>query len=303
MGPIMQTKRVSPFSAYGYPVEVGLPMPRVPESTLDIAVYLYHDAIKAEAGSELGGSGFLFAVDCKRLPGKSHALVVTNRHVIEDGATVVRLNNKDGSTSIWDFTERDWTFHSDGTDLAIAFAPVTSDMRYKGVGLEDFVSREKHYAYGIGAGDETLLIGRYVGADGTQINKPTVRFGTIAQNGTTVFSDPRGRAQESFLIEGKSIGGFSGSAVYVYRTPSFGQGERAAWPPMLLGIDWSHPSYREPLRDVSGRPSQQGLYVDANSGFMAVIPAWKITEITMTPEIAAIMDEREHRVLQSSDPA
>ena len=117
-----------------------------------------------------------------------------------------------------------------------------------------------------------------------------------------------GFSQESFLVEMRSLPGYSGSAVYVYSPNSmndmskvrggqnmsdlsefnlFGKeaqtsvdlmmNKLAPKGPYLLGIDWCHLNNICTVLNRGNQPSE-GLYVSMNSGMAGVVPAWKIAE-------------------------
>jgi len=62
--------------------------------------------------------------------------------------------------------------------------------------------------------DEIRLVGRLITRDGNQQNKPVVRFGHLAMMDDAIKRDGEER-QRSFLIECRSVSGFSGSPVFV----------------------------------------------------------------------------------------
>ena len=65
----------------------------------------------------------------------------------------------------------------------------------------------------IGIGDEAIAIGRFINHDGNQRNQPSVRFGAIAQMPKDKIRTDTGE-QDAFLVEIKSISGYSGSPVF-----------------------------------------------------------------------------------------
>jgi hypothetical protein len=102
----------------------------------------------------------------------------------------------------------------------------------------------------VGPGDEVYFMGRFIAHDGKQRNTPIVRFGSIAMMPREpVHQTQRAFDQESFLIEARSLSGFSGSPVMLY-IPPFSHRFRAgkyAWDEkglaptttmLLLGLDW-----------------------------------------------------------------
>jgi hypothetical protein len=214
--------------------------------------------------------------------------------------------------------ERAWFFHPDGDDLAISLVSFDwQSMRYNFVPRNVFIDKETAIQYNIGPGDETFVIGRFINHEGKQRNLPTSRFGCIAQMPIEPVKQEGGFEQESFLVEARSIGGYSGSPVFVYipifcdrenvddwyppttrRDPETGHeylneslqafaekdwGSFKSHGPWLLGVDWGHINDWQPVRDAGGRPvnpsNPKAMQVKMNTGIMAVVPAWKLIEL------------------------
>lgn len=273
------------------------PVPRIHDIFLDCVFYLYPDLKSAEDGSRLGGSGFLIGVPIPGVTSIWTMLFVTNKHVIERGNSVLRLNNRDGGTFCIEVDERSWIFHPGGDDLAIACVKLDqSKHQYAMVSLDDFVTKELISQNMIGPGDDTFMVGRFVHNDGRSRNIPTVRFGNIAQMPyeSITFSD--GTEQESFLVESRSIPGFSGSPVFVQiNTWSAQSGSRvgAAWTAgtWLLGINHCHTGAAEPVLDrFTGKPINDTWCVKNNTGLMGVIPAWKLADMLAMPQLSAFIE-------------
>jgi hypothetical protein len=92
--------------------------------------------------------------------------------------------------------------------------------------------------------------------------------------------------QEAFLVEARSLSGYSGSPVFVTPYGFFEDNESMSWDfymgisVHLLGIDCGH------------LPERQNM--TGNSGMMVVVPAWKLLELLGTEEFAE-MRETETR--------
>jgi hypothetical protein len=278
---------------------------RIPDQFADCCVYLYPSVDHAERGEKIGGSGFLAAIRSDSFPDVFHIYAVTNMHVIESGNTVVRLNTKDGKTDIFDLDERSWVFHPNGDDLAITDAVRYTDLhKYRFLGADDhFITQEFIDEYNIGVGDETFVVGRFINQEGKQQNIPTVRFGNIAQMPPETIPQPRGLGkfeQESFIVEAKSISGYSGAPVFVGIDPLYARPDRPNITALkgrsiLLGVSWGYISDWDPVFDASGNPVPSGMRVRSNTGMMAVVPAWKLRELF---DMSAVKDRRAQRDAQ-----
>lgn len=239
-------------------------MSRIDDRYLDCVVYLYASESDAEKGIKSGGSGFLighyiniFGNDVPFL------FVVTNKHVANNGNNTLRLVSSSGGIEVIDLDERDWVFHPDGDDVAVCF--LLHDYRkfkFKHFGLNNFITKEILDNYNIGPGDKTFAVGRFVNHEGSIKNLPTVRFGNIAQMPWEPIRQDNGFLQESFLVESRSVGGYSGSPVFCFIPPGSIRSGVSGWAdkillnhgPWLLGINWGHINDWQPVCDSLGRP-------------------------------------------------
>ena len=217
---------------------------------------------------------------------------VTNQHVIEAGHWTIRLNSKDGGLSFVDTDDTQWISHPT-SDLAVCPMRLSQDVqKFKFVTGDWLLRDEWQRNLDIGPGDPCFTIGRFVGHDGKQQNSPTVRFGQIAQsNIEPVFVD--NKTQNCFLVESRSIGGFSGSPVFVYLDSAYyrpsvsGVGPdgkslyQGAFPtgPWLLGINFAMVPLWEHVQNAQGEPLGTGMRVPMNTGVMGVVPASHLIEM------------------------
>ena len=90
-------------------------VPRINDSFLDCVLYLYPSYKDADEGTGIGGTGFITVVPTEGLKQNFYfPYVVTNKHVIENGNTVIRMTTRDGKKHIIETDERDWSFHPNG---------------------------------------------------------------------------------------------------------------------------------------------------------------------------------------------
>jgi hypothetical protein len=174
--------------------------------------------------------------------------------------------------------------HPDGDDIAaIPLELDSSRVRWHSIGVPDFLTPEIMDSYFIGPGDETYMIGRLVTLDGRQRNTPVVRYGNVSMSP----NEPirlEGRDHEAFLIECRSLSGFSGSPVFVIAADrafdaltlpkELRQSQndstimklvRGTWGPWLLGIDFAHVPLWKPVYE-SDHETATSNWVDANTG-------------------------------------
>jgi len=288
-------------------------MPRIDLSVLNCAVYLYASAQDAKQGEKSGGSGFLVGV---RYEGGGFIYAVTNSHVIREGkAPIVRLNKEKDVPYIGEYTQDMWIHHPDGDDLAIVPLDVEAvRARLNFVSTEIFITKDIIQKERIGAGDDVFMVGRFIGYDGKQQNEPTVRFGNLSISSPVPITHPRGSKQESFLIETRSLAGYSGSPVFVHILPMSLRAPSGGWAklqdrnwednnpymyrgPWLLGVDWGHKHYMETVREKNGEDEiAEGWKVPVNSGITCVVPAWKLLELLNIDEVAQAREDEYEKV-------
>jgi len=266
---------------------------RIPQSWFDSVVYLYPDIARAQAGEQVGGTGFLLGWPVADT-GLLAMWVVTNRHVIEEGGHwTVRINKKDGGIECIDTTDEEWVLSPD-SDLAVRPIRLSQDVHgFNYLTKEWLLTKEWFDALDIGPGDECITIGRFIGHDGRGRNYPTARFGQISQ-GPNEPVKISGKMQECFLVESRSIGGTSGSPVYLHFDPvsyrpsingktapdgsKLFQGvfPRERW---LLGICFAMTPIWQQVCDTHRVELQQGWKVSLNTGMMGVVPSWQLLNL------------------------
>lgn len=252
---------------------------------LEVVVFLYPSIEAARDATNIGGSGFLVGIPYATVEGPLHIYAVTNRHVVLNGAQTIRTLGRDRTVMALSL---DWTLHPDGDDIAVALVPPIIPLQ-RVVSLPDFVTPDLLRSQSFGPGDDVFMVGRFVGLDKRVHNTPTARFGNVAMLETErVHDDPTGFDQESFLVEMRSLPGYSGSPVFItvsglqFIDPAAGLPGRKSgtW---LLGIDWSHIRRFEKVLQPKGtddfEPVPEGWVVQENSGMAGVVPAWKIAEL------------------------
>jgi hypothetical protein len=296
-------------------------LPRIPDYLLDSVLYLYPSEAAAEDGVNLGGSGFLYGESLGY--GKYLLFVVTNKHVVERGNMIARLNTLDGETDIIAFDAATWYPHPDGDDLIVTPIGLNRERHKYHFIYGEGITEGKIRSWDIGPGDDVFFVGRFVNHEGKQRNLPSVRFGNISQMPWEPVRQDDGFDQQCFLVEGRSIPGYSGCPVFIIIPPtpedlytadrkqSFRQNPRSKKVPIyigpiFMGIDCFHILSRQKIMlDGSSRPVNENWYVASNTGMMGVIPAWKLKEMFKMPPLSGIIDKMQARVKSdaSASPA
>jgi hypothetical protein len=331
-------------SARGYTYHVWRrgEVPLIPQRYLDSSIYLYDSKMAAEAGENFGGSGCLVHVYSPHIfdpksfkQGRYHkALIsfpphiyaVTNRHVVEAGYTVIRLNTIDDEIDVLELEQEDWILHPEGDDLAVAAIDLPQRRhKYHPLDPSEFITR--HTVTELGAGDDTFMVGRFISHAGMQRNTPSLRFGSIAMLPFEKVRLASGHMQEAFLVETRSISGYSGSPVFVYRPVQkkttltvpyerdllrdpHGNDVREfevtsitdpVGRPLLLGVDCGHVLNYEDVLDAGGKAHPYGWKVATNTGMAIVIPAWRLNDLLNIEELVMQRKQKDERYRQEKE--
>lgn len=279
-------------------------MPRIPPKLLNCVTYFYEDAGKAELGYNPRGTGFVIAYPTA-IEGRSWACLVTNRHVIEEGLHTLRLEKRDGDGSNTLKTEPSNWVSLDKYDIAATLLPAALVREYQMnlVPTRVFLTQERKENEQIGVGEDVFMVGLYVDLPALGKRPPSVRFGNISMDPYPI-EQFDGSVAESYCIDMRSRGGYSGSPVFVYRTPGYDLEDRLASDPRessillsgtnhlsLLGIHWGQfPEIWEvtsegSLKDEASASGVKeplltdGRYIKGLSGMTCVLPAWSILEV------------------------
>ena len=227
--------------------------------------------------------------------------LVTARHVaakLSDGKATVAFNGKDG-LPLWmqNGTRVPWYFHEDPS-VDIAILPMASarlnDYEYQDIPTKMFVTEERQEQYDLGIGDDVFSLSLFRTYVGQERLSPIARAGVIAMLPEGRFPHPKFGSVETYLIDSWSMGGYSGSPVFVRDTVKVqalgadGQPRpfSAAGDFHLLGLLSGHIT----LPSARSGPDQ-----DTRVGL--VVPARKILEALHSPELSSIRAEAFERGL------
>jgi Trypsin-like peptidase domain len=264
---------------------------RINEAFLDCVIYLYYSKSDAENASihNSGGSGFLVGVPSLLYPKEHYVYAVSNRHVIEN-SKAIRLNTKQGRTDILEVEPSSWFFTQD-QDIAVFPIRLSSIHSFRYVQTPAFLTKETLKSEKLGPGDEVFMVGRFVNHEGKQRNTPSVRFGNIAMMPDEPVRHKLNTPKEqvSFLADIRTVGGYSGSPVFVLK-PLITCDEAGVFcltaphppNPLLLGVEWGH------LLD----------HENINTGMSGVVPAWYLNDLLNIPELVAIRQQDDARLAQ-----
>jgi GNAT superfamily N-acetyltransferase len=259
---------------------------------LQATIYLYPSASAALDGVSVGGSGFILGV-----MSPDNSLIcryaVTNKHVIDGGCHVIRTNTPDGSLRIVETAPEAWTCALDD-DLAVAEfdGPAAGCIVMDEVFLDEDCNID---GWPIFPGDDVFLYGRLVTHDGQQRNRPVVRFGNISMLPDNDCPVKVGeREQIAFLVECRSLSGFSGSPAFVHLAQPRLTDQRG-WIPgglRFLGVDCAHVPFWSQAREAphSDAPRISETFVETNTGIAVVIPAWRLRALINDEPLATVRE-------------
>jgi hypothetical protein len=264
-------------------------MPAVDPKFLRCTAYLYPSQEAAMNGERVGGTAFFVGWQFLAVadPPRYVCYVVTNKHLIDGGCRYLRIALKDGSSFSDEVPLKLWTLSPDD-DLAVAALGLPENHDVMPLGHDLFLDEDcRINEWPIFPGDEVMFYGRLIGHDGKQRNKPVMRFGNIAMlSDADAPIDFGSHRQVGFLVECRSISGFSGAPAFV----QLAQGRlhhpdtmppENKWIPSairFLGVNCGHLPFfgRGRERAAADAPLIPDLYVETSSGVAVVIPAWRL---------------------------
>ena len=296
-------------------IHVG--MPRIPKNYLDSVFFLYRTIEDAEKRSDEGGTGFIVSMPTVS-PDLSFVYFVTNWHVaVKRGFPVVRIETHSGDPDIFDFDCADWRFSKE-LDIAVVFVNLNPKVHdVVAVPAHSFMTKEYKEQHDIGPGEDVFMVGLFVDHKGFTRNVPALRFGNISMDPAPL-TQGNGKVAESYCIDIHSRSGYSGSPVFVYRTPDYDLAEHLTderprlsgnGPNLLalLGIHWGQfPEMWEltsgsRLKEEDEGHSREVLmtgsrFVKGLSGMTCVLPAWYIDEVLNMPELRSQRDQENAEI-------
>lgn len=189
---------------------------RVPDLILKSVGFLVSIAAQTDDGIEcdLEASGFFVGIPCEKAKPYSHFYFVTASHSVPKNSTVaVRVNLKGGGTKVAELGPKH--VHPSDENADVTVFEFGNRQEYDVLFLSENVMRNRVQmaAKDIGVGDEVYFPSLFHFAQGDVLNEPMLRQGSLAMLPATRVQTEAG-FMEAYLIEARSIGGISGSAVF-----------------------------------------------------------------------------------------
>ena len=261
----------------------------VPDRVRKCVVFIGYQM--ADGQSRLAGSGFFIGNDTSTDRAKD-VFLVTARHVIDGirrlGITDIFVRgNTTSATTVWAKCDSsDWRFHptEPNVDIALLRTGVPSGWDHLAISTSMCATAEAMIANEVALGDEVFITGLFRHHHGQQQNIPIVRVGNLAALSEEKVVTKDYGPIDAYLIEARSIGGLSGSPVFlnlgVVRFIS-GAVKHATTGPihLLLGLIHGHFDTQTSNVDEASEDSEVALSTArVNTGIAIVTPISKVLE-------------------------
>jgi hypothetical protein len=243
---------------------------------------------KADLSFHMAGSGFLLTRGAEGGGGPGY--LVTARHVIDGirnlGLTKVFVRiNRTNWTAVWLESElSNWFVHPTDTsvDVAITLFGVWKEMDHLYITFNSCATQEKLSENEVGLGDEVFITGLFRHHHGQQRNIPIVRVGNIACLTEEKIITGKYGEIDAYLIEARSIGGLSGSPVFVNLgvvRKLAGKIRFAEGDPRLLLLGLIHGHFDVKAHDIDTQDQDSLTPEKVNTGIAMVVPFQRIAEV------------------------
>jgi hypothetical protein len=263
----------------------------VPESIRKCVVFLATRKIDGEV--TFRGSGF-FLADNSNANKLGQVVLVTARHVIQGAIDlglkeiIVRVNLKNGESEWFTSSLDKWCYHpsDDCVDVAMLSLGLPERLDHKILPTSLCATEDLLSKFHVGLGDEVFVVGLYRHHRGDRRNIPIVRIGNLSSFAEEKIETEEFGEIEGYLIEARSIGGLSGSPVFInlggFRMVDGHLRSLHKGDPSCLCLGLIHGHVDEAFRDIEPKKvSEAGKTSRAmvNTGIAIVVPFKQIREV------------------------
>jgi hypothetical protein len=270
------------------------PFVRIPSELFKGIAYIGAVAAKDASGRVQGdifGTGFFVKKSIEQEKPLSYIYLVTAKHVVKDigkSEPYIVANGSDGSLRQLVHLGPQWWYHpsDESADVAVRQVGFQPDLLNFAADVKDFIFPNDVKSGVVVPGDETFTAG-YFSPISSDRMIPIVRHGNIAMLPDEQIQTNQGY-RDVYLVEARSIGGISGSPVFVRPPLRYGiempKGTTAMFDAIghykLLGVMHGHWDIDESKKNETQiEPNKHGV----NMGIGIVVPAIKIIETIMQP--------------------
>lgn len=216
----------------------------------------------------------------------AHAVEGFRRHGLQ---MYIRSNLTNGGVREDSWVGARWFSHPGPQPTDVAVAPIdflpeeefqALRLRSNPPGKDICATSQVLQGNNVGLGDEVFIVGLFRSHYGQQRNVPIIRIGNLAMMRGEPVETHYG-ATDAYLVEARSIGGLSGSPVFVHHPLPNPPGATRFW---LLGLMHGHFDIKNLNEDIIV-DSLGGVSAGINTGVGVVIPVEKILETLDQPEL------------------
>lgn len=267
---------------------------RIQQHALDSVAFL---CAKTSTGQfHFGGTAFFVSLASVTFPELRFIYLVTARHNLEKasrtGQLYVSMNIRGGGAGYLE-VGGEWFFpESESSDVAvIPFLPDPNYFDYRPIPLSIALTQEHIREFQVRPGEDVAAVGLFTQHYGRERNLPVVRQGTIAMMPIEPLQDTNtGLYYDAFLIEMTSVGGMSGSPVFLQARPREVDGKTLRGRMFLLGVVRGHWDLRVGGDGDSGRDSE---LLQVNANIASVTPILDVLAVISSREVAKTRREAE----------
>lgn len=272
-----------------------------------------------------------------------HFYAVTCQHVAPDGASIIRINTTDDRSRLIEFEPHEWQFIPSSDDLAaIDITDQLSDSDdVRSVPVDLLATHEFMANVEFGLGEDGFMLGLFGDLPGKDKNMVAARFGNVGllADEAELIEQGNKNARPSHLFDMRSRPGFSGSPVFVYRTPdsdlrniTYGPREmrtsRESFSQRVAEMRQAHDlrqntflrllgihsaqyhdkvkAYKIATRNRSAEIGENGIRdgdtLRIPNSMCVVVPAWQISKLLCLPIFSAQRHKREEMDSESNSP-
>jgi hypothetical protein len=285
----------------------------IPDAVRKCVVYIGYATDSGDIS--LQGTAFFVA---RQIEGTDYSsrYLVTAAHIIQgiskkdnfNGKILLRINIKEGNAFTVETDYSNWFFHPEETEVDVAVLPhiMLPDLTdIQSVSFHTFLTEVLRIENQISVGDEVFLTGLFYNHYGKERNIPIVRLGNISAMPEEKILTKFG-FMDAYLVEARSIGGMSGSPVFVHQSifetmkkgeMLVGTGNERGSTFYLLGLMHGHFDVDLLTEDSADMDAKNKANQAINMGIAIVVPADKILEVLNQPMIrdTELLQEKELR--------
>lgn len=202
-------------------------MPRLNPNFANTVFFLYgRGEGTAKVAGPLGSGVIIGLPGTGPLAYDRHFYAVSCQHVAcTGGASIIRINTKDGKSRLLEFEPDEWQIIRGGSDLAaidITDKLSSGTDRFSIIQERLFADRTFLKKEEFGIGEDGFMLGLFADLHGKQRNLVAARFGNVSllADESEPVMQPNGNRRPAHLFDIRSRPGFSGSPVFAYRTPA-----------------------------------------------------------------------------------